>query len=61
MFEDWKESIAKRFKSKVNLRPKDIRRASIKHKGYKLLFVHSSEQSNSKKAKLTRCKVSIQK
>ena len=61
MFGDWKESISRKFKSKFkgvlsefNLRLKDIRRASIKHKGYKPLFVHSSDNSDNKESKINK-------
>ena len=61
MFGDWKESISRKFKSKFkrilskfNLRPKDLRRASIKHKGNRLLFAHSSELSNNKESKVNK-------
>ena len=56
-----KESISWKFKSKFkgvsskfNLRPKDIRRASIKHKGNRPLFAHSSEHSNNKQSKINK-------
>ena len=39
---------------KFNLRPKDTLRASIKHKGYKPLFVNSSEHSDNKKSKIRK-------
>ena len=59
MFGDWKESISRKFKSKsngivykFNLRPKDIRRESIKHKGDRSLFAHSREHSNNKESKI---------
>ena len=61
MFRDWKESISRKFKSKFkwilskfNLKPKDIRRASIKHKGDRPLFAHSSEHSNNKESKINK-------
>ena len=50
MFGDWKESISRKFTSKFSLRLKDIRSASIKHKGYKPLFAHS----NNKESKINK-------
>ena len=46
------KSKLKRILSKFNLRPKGIRRASIKHKRYKSLFVHLSEHPDNKESKI---------
>ena len=61
MFGNWKESISRKYKNKFkgilckfNLRPKDIRLASIKHKGNRQLFAHSSEHSNNKESKINK-------
>ena len=55
---DWKVPLTRKFNnklkgilSKFNPRLKSIRRASIKHKGYKSLFVHSSEHLDNKESK----------
>ena len=54
MFGDWKEYISRKFNSNFNLKPKDIRRASIKYKGNRPLFAHSSEHSNNKESKINK-------
>ena len=55
---DWKISLTRKFNnklkgilSKFNPRLKSIRRASIKHKAYKSLFVNSSEHPDNKESK----------
>ena len=39
---------------KFNLRPKHTLRVSIKHKGYKPLFVNLSEHSDNKNSKISK-------
>ena len=59
MLGDWKVPLTRKFNNKFkgilnkfNLRSKGIRRASIKHKGYKSWFVNLSEHPDNKESKI---------